>query len=88
MDELVHNNVHCIICIGEEKDAIFNHYSAMVRCIRADSLEQAVQLGLQNANPHSIVLFSPACKSFDMFLNYEDRGDQFVAIVQGGQGIA
>ena len=85
LDELVHNNVHCIICIGEEKDAIFNHYSAMVRCIRADSLEQAVQLGLQNANPHSIVLFSPACKSFDMFLNYEHRGEVFKQAVMALQ---
>ncbi len=77
LDEIVQNNVHCIICIGEEKDAIFNHFSAMVRCIRAESLEQAVTYAVDNADMNDIVLFSPACKSFDMFLNYEHRGEVF-----------
>jgi len=81
LDEVVKNNVHCIICIGEEKDALFNHYSAMVRCIRADSLEQAVHYAVDNANLNDIVLFSPACKSFDMFLNYEHRGEVFKQVV-------
>ena len=77
LDELVKANVHTIIAIGEEAQAIFDHYCIATRCIKATSMEHAVELAASNAEPNSVVLFSPACKSFDMFANYEHRGECF-----------
>lgn len=81
LDEAVRNNVEAIVTVGEESGAIFNHFSAMKRCVQADSLEAAVATARELAEPGSIVLFSPACKSFDMFMNYEHRGEVFKQIV-------
>jgi UDP-N-acetylmuramoylalanine--D-glutamate ligase len=81
LDELVRKNVKCIVAIGEEADAIFNHYCTIVRCIKSDSLEDAVKESLARSEPGDIVLFTPACKSFDMFMNYEHRGEVFKDIV-------
>lgn len=77
LNDLVKNNVRCIITIGEEADALFNHFCTATRCLRADTLEQAVQKAAEYAETDDIVLFSPACKSFDMFMNYEHRGEVF-----------
>jgi UDP-N-acetylmuramoylalanine--D-glutamate ligase len=46
------------------------------------SMQQAVTLAAQAAQPGNIVLLSPACASFGLFKNYQDRGDQFKAAVQ------
>ncbi|MGA2298760.1 MAG: UDP-N-acetylmuramoyl-L-alanine--D-glutamate ligase [FCB group bacterium] len=81
LDELVKKNVKCIIAIGEEADAIFNHYSIMVRCIREITMEDAVRSAKAQADSGDIVLFTPACKSFDMFMNYEHRGEVYKEIV-------
>ena len=82
LDDLVKENVQCIITIGEEADAIFNHFCATVRCKRADTLENAVFKAHEIADENNIVLFSPACKSFDMFMNYEHRGEVFKQAVK------
>lgn len=82
LDDLVKENVQCIITIGEEADAIFNHFCATVRCMRADTLEQAVFKAHEIADENNIVLLSPACKSFDMFMNYEHRGEVFKQAVK------
>ncbi len=50
--------------------------------IRVGSLLEAVQQCRSTARPGDVVLLSPACASFDMFKNYEDRGHQFVHIVE------
>lgn len=81
LDQSVRDHVDVIVTIGEEAPAIFNHFSAMKRCVKADSLETAVRTAFELAEPDSIVLFSPACKSFDMFMNYEHRGEAFKQIV-------
>jgi len=81
LDDLVKKNVKCIIAIGEEQDSIFNHFSSMVRCIRIDNLVDAVRQSQHYAEPGDLVLFTPACKSFDQFLNYEHRGEIFKAAV-------
>ncbi len=81
LDSLVKKNVKAIIAIGDEAEAIFNHYCAMVRVIKADSMEAAVRLAKEQAHADDIVLFTPACKSFDWFLNYEHRGEVFKEIV-------
>jgi UDP-N-acetylmuramoylalanine--D-glutamate ligase len=77
LDELVRANVRCVIAIGEERDAIFNHFSAITRCIKATTMVDAVHVATEQAPSGSVALFSPACKSFDMFANYEHRGDVF-----------
>ncbi|MFC2129979.1 UDP-N-acetylmuramoyl-L-alanine--D-glutamate ligase [Bacteroidota bacterium] len=81
LDKLVQNNVKCIIAIGEEADNIFNHFSSMVRCYRFTSMEDAVSKAYSISEKGDIVLFTPACKSFDMFINYEHRGEIFKEIV-------
>lgn len=77
LDELVHKNVSSIIAIGEDANIIFDHYCLTNRCVRAASLEEAVSIAAEIATSENIVLFSPACKSFDMFDNYEHRGQCF-----------
>jgi UDP-N-acetylmuramoylalanine--D-glutamate ligase len=77
LDALVQANVRTIIAIGEESQAIFSHFCTSTRCIRASSLEEAVQISAAEAHSGDTVLFSPACKSFDMFANYEHRGQVF-----------
>jgi UDP-N-acetylmuramoylalanine--D-glutamate ligase len=82
LDEIVAKNVRNLLCIGEEADALFNHFSAKVRCVKASSLEEAVARAAEVSEPGSITLFSPACKSFDMFANYEHRGLVFKEAVE------
>ena len=77
LDDLVQANVRCVIALGEEADAIFNHFSGMVRCVKSASMDEAVHRAAEYAEIGSIALFSPACKSFDMFANYEHRGQVF-----------
>jgi len=47
----------------------------------AATLRDAVDLAAQGASPGDVVLLSPACASFDMFADYQDRGRQFKALV-------
>ncbi len=81
LDDLVKKNVKAIVCLGEEADNIFNHYSSMLRCIKTSSLQDAVINAKNLAEKGDIVLFTPACKSFDMFMNFEHRGQVFKDIV-------
>lgn len=81
LDPLVQKNVKAIVAIGEEADNIFNHFCLMKRCLKENSLESAIIMARENAEPGDIVLFTPACKSFDMFMNYEHRGEVFKDIV-------
>jgi UDP-N-acetylmuramoylalanine--D-glutamate ligase len=81
LDELVDTNVHAIVCIGEEADAIFNHWCTSKRCVKARTLGEAVKKAAELAELEDIVLFSPACKSFDMFSNFEQRGTAFKEFV-------
>jgi UDP-N-acetylmuramoylalanine--D-glutamate ligase len=77
LDDLVRKNVRTVVAIGEERDAIFNHFSVITRCIKAVEMDDAVRIAAEQASEGDVVLFSPACKSFDMFANYEHRGDVF-----------
>lgn len=81
LDEAVAKNVKAIVAIGEDADNIFNHYCSKTRVVKAKTMEEAVEFSYEIANPGEIVLFTPACKSFDMFMNFEHRGQIFKEIV-------
>lgn len=73
-------NVRTIVSIGEESDAIAKHFTTFT-IKQCSSLEEAVQFAVSIAKDSEVVLFSPACKSFDMFDNYEHRGNVYKQIV-------
>ncbi len=81
LDGLVAANVKSIVCIGEEAEAIFNHWCTTKRCVKAETMEDAIRIASDMALADDVVLFSPACKSFDMFANYEERGRAFKRLV-------
>ena len=66
---------------GAVRKIIFNHFSSKVRCYLEHTLEDAVRQAKANAEFDDLVLFTPACKSFDMFINFEHRGEVFKEIV-------
>lgn len=81
LTDLIHQRCRCVIAYGEEASAIFNHFCSYVRCYQVTTLEQAVECAQQVAQPGDVVLFSPACKSFDQFINFEHRGTVFKELV-------
>jgi len=80
--DLVREKVDCIVAIGESRQKIVDSFRGIVRVHPAESLREAVTLAARAGAPGSSVLFSPACSSFDMFSNFEDRGMQFKQLVR------
>lgn len=79
---LVKEKVACIVAIGESRDKIAAAFDGIVRVVKAGSLREAVDEASRAGAPGSTVLFSPACSSFDMFRDFEDRGEQFKQLVR------
>ena len=75
--EVVAEKVKLAVLIGEAQNKIWRAWCKAVPCARASSLEEAVQMAARRAGAGDTVLLSPACASFDMFENYEHRGDEF-----------
>mgnify|MGYP003593408461 CR=1 FL=1 len=76
--ELVKDKVKAIVCLGKENEKIHNAFADIVEIIvDAYSSEEAVKRAYKLAKKGDTVLLSPACSSFDLFENYEDRGRQF-----------
>ena len=78
---LIEDRVKFLILIGDAKKKIAKNLNGFKNRIEADTLENAVKEGYKRAKSGDIVLLSPACASFDMFRDYEDRGEQFEEIV-------
>ena len=72
-----------LVLIGRDAGKISEAVGVSVPQYRATSLQEAVSLARQAAEPGDRVLLSPACASFDMFRDYNDRGEQFRALVEG-----
>jgi len=77
LDKVIAKNVKKIISFGEESEAVYSRYSQTVDCEKVETLYDAVKLAHSIAKNGEVVLFTPACKSFDQFLNYEQRGEVF-----------
>lgn len=83
LSELVREKVKAIVCLGVNNEAIHAAFSSDVKIIKdVLSAEEAVHIAFKLSEPGDTVLLSPACASFDLFKNYEDRGDQFKAAVK------
>ncbi len=79
--ELVRKNVKFLILIGEAKKEMEAALGDVVSCVSAPTLEEALRVARSVSRTGETVLFSPACASFDMFKDYQDRGVQFKTIV-------
>lgn len=79
---VVEKFVLLLVLIGQDRDQIAAQLKNASEIVMADDLQQAVAICKRRARPGDVVLLSPACSSFDMFKNFEDRGNQFVAAVQ------
>jgi len=78
----IRRRVKRLILIGEAAPLIANALEGYQAVERADTLKQAIEVAASGACAGEVVLLSPACASFDMFADYQDRGRQFKALVQ------
>ncbi len=81
--ELVKEKVKAIICLGVDNAKIHEAFESVVPTIvDTESAEECVQAAFHFSAKGDVVLLSPACASFDLFKNYEDRGQQFKKAVR------
>lgn len=80
---LVREKVKSIVCIGLDNEKIIESFSPVVDVlVETRSMSEAVKIAHKLANKKEYVLLSPACSSFDLFKNFEDRGNQFKKAVR------
>jgi len=83
LEELVKEKVKAIVCMGVDNSKIHTAFEGKISTIvDAGSAEEAVDFAYRLATVGDVVLLSPACASFDLFKNYEDRGKQFKEAVK------
>lgn len=78
----ISDNVRCAVLFGEDGTQIEAGIQQIVDSRRCESLQEAINEAISSAKVGDLVLFSPACASFDMFDNFEHRGREFKRIVQ------
>ena len=80
---LVREKVKAIICLGMDNTKLKESFGNVIDVmLEAYSMDEAVKMAYKMAERGNSVLLSPACASFDLFQNYEDRGDQFKEAVR------
>jgi len=81
LTSILEQHVDHLIVMGEDKSLIKSACPKTVKLSDVASLNEAVALAKEEASVGDVVLFSPACASFDMFKNFAQRGDAFVHLV-------
>lgn len=80
---LVREKVKAIICLGVDNAKLKDTFGRVIDpMVETQSMEEAVQIAYKLAEPGDSVLLSPACASFDLFTNFEERGEQFKQAVR------
>jgi UDP-N-acetylmuramoylalanine--D-glutamate ligase len=80
---LVREKVKGIICLGVDNKKLTDKFEGLVEMfVETTSMSEAVKIANKMAEKGDTVLLSPACASFDLFENYEDRGRKFKQAVQ------
>ena len=83
IESLVNEKVHTLIFMGLDNSKLHAFFDSKgKKIIDVQSMKEAVEKAYANANKGDTVLLSPCCASFDLFKNYEDRGDQFKMMVR------
>jgi UDP-N-acetylmuramoylalanine--D-glutamate ligase len=83
LNTVVKEKVKAIVCLGKDNQKIIDFFGGLVPTIvETTSMEEAVRSAYYLAHKGDTVLLSPACASFDLFNNYEDRGRQFKLAVR------
>jgi len=82
IEELVKEKVKAIVCLGVDNKKIHEAFDKDVKVVDTATAEEAVYASFHLATVGDVVLLSPACASFDLFKNYEDRGNQFKKAVR------
>ena len=77
LSRMVEEKVRCLILIGEAAGRIATCLEGLTLTVEAESMEQAVSIADENAVDGDVVILSPGCASFDMFEDFEHRGDCF-----------
>ncbi len=82
LDELVQAKVKALVALGKDNTKLLAYYKSKLPVSDTHDMKTAVKVASQLANLGDVVLFSPACASFDLFNNYMHRGDEFKSEVQ------
>ena len=73
------HNIQSLVVFGQTKHLL---KALFPQAIVVETMKEALMVSLENAKKGEIVCLSPACASYDQFKNFEDRGDQFKAMVR------